>query len=271
LKIGIAGSRIASKLAAARDDAISIAPSAKFEFMKFIGSLPITAIPGLSARKIEKLQHLGIGQVGQILENRGLISFRFSKPFMFWLFSAALGIDHFFTVRPISVEVDLPVSTNFAEISGRLRILCQKLALRIEQSNIPAKFMKVSFVAAEGKSVTKCTTFQYSSMEFCDIYAAADSLIKNILEMSHCGLAHVKVSVSDREFIQRRTQQTLGKWVEKVTEHPKPIKLKKTVLEDFFATTSGSQEIPSLPHPKKKFRPKRPLSARSHLTQRTLI
>jgi hypothetical protein len=271
LRIGIGGSRIASKLAATREDGISIVPPAKFEFLRFIGSLPITAIPGLSAGKIEKLQKLGIGLVGQIIQNRGLVSFRFSQPFVFWLFSAALGIDHFFTVRPISFKLDFPPTADFVEISGRLRVLCQKIAVRVEQSGVPVKFMKMSFVGEDGKLLTKWTTFPYSSMDFYDIYAAVDSIVKDKFEMSHCGLTHVKVSVSERPFSQHRTQQTLGKWVGQIAEQPKIIKVKKTVLEDFFATTSASQEIRSLPAPKKKFRPRRPLSTRSHLTQRTLI
>jgi nucleotidyltransferase/DNA polymerase involved in DNA repair len=270
LKIGIANSCTASKIAAALEDAISIAPPAKLPFLAFLGSAPIEAVPGLSPSKLDRLHALGITSIGQVIENRALISFHFRKSFVYLLFSAALGIDNFIPIRPI--ETTFPATSDFTEISGRLRVMCEKLSRRISRSGRSAKYLKVSFIPADGKMVTKSMQFQYSSMEFCDLYTAAYTILQG--EESLSILTGAKIAVSERPFVKHTTQPTLGKWaVGGVAGQPKSVKGKKTALEDFWAMKADSQELPRIRPPKKKFRPRSTPSApdRDHLTQRTLI
>jgi hypothetical protein len=88
------------------------------------------------------------------------------------------------------------------EISGRLRILCEKLARRISWSGGSAKYMKVSFQTADGKICTK-------------------------REESDSPLMSAKSAVSERPFMKHTAEQTLRKWtVSGVPEQPPPAKQK---------------------------------------------
>jgi nucleotidyltransferase/DNA polymerase involved in DNA repair len=268
LKIGIGGSRIASQFAAACDGDISVAPSARFAFLRFVGSAPIAAIPGLSPTKRVRLRGLGIETVGQIIENRALISFHFQEAFAFWLFSAALGIDHYFAPRALSLEKQIPATAAFAELSGHLRRFCEKLSVKVGQSGVPVRFLKIGFGAGERKA--RYTALPYSSMEFCDIYAAAGALLKGEHEADRRPISRLKIAVSERPFSREPKQLSLGKWLGAPAERPRTPAPKRGVLEDFFAAASGSQEVVR-PRPAPKFRPKRSASAKeSGSTQRRL-
>jgi nucleotidyltransferase/DNA polymerase involved in DNA repair len=260
LKIGIGGSRIASRIAAGEDAEISVAPTDRRGFLEFVGSAPIEVVPGMSVKRIEKLKGFGIRYVGQIIENRGLISFSFSRRAVYSVFSAALGVDRVSNVRP--VEMMFLPAADFGELAGRLKEVCEKLARRLAQSDCVPAFMKVRLRDVDGNVATKCAALRCSSMEFCDLYAVAYGLLKD--EDGHGAITSVKVTVSERPFASHSTQQTLGKWtVGQLHEKQRIVKDKKVVLEDFWAMRQR------LPAPKKKFRPKR--NVHDRLIQRTLI
>jgi hypothetical protein len=237
-RIGVANSKIAAASISQTSLGISIAPDTKFALIDSLSSLPIAAIPAISASKQDRLRAAGIEDLHGLIQNRAFLPFAFHQSTPIWLFAVALGIDLPPFSSAVCVQTSFQPTVSFVDLLDLLRKLCLKGSLKCQRRFFPVSFIALKFAIAPKVSIKKVSALPFSTMEFSDIFHFASLLLKEENSNDHRKLSGLKLVLSVNRIPIKKTQKTLHDWLQHADGPPKPLPSHSAVRR-FVPTRKG--------------------------------
>ena len=161
VSVGLSYNKSLAKLASDRDKPRGFSVIGRAEAKSILAALPVTAIHGVGAATARRLEGEGITRVEQLQEmSEAALIARLGK-FGRSLFHLVQGDDprQIIADRPTkSVSTETTFSRDIADagqLAEALRLLCDKLALRLERSELAGQTLVLKLKTHDFKSITR--------------------------------------------------------------------------------------------------------------------
>jgi len=202
--IGVSPNKLLSKICSDLDKPDGVTLLQRSEIADRIWPLPARKINGIGPKATEKLASLGIYTIGELAQtSTEILVTHFGRQMGQWLHEAAHGQDDRAVIthrdpkslsRETTLETNLHVKHDRAELTSRIDDLCRRVALDLQQKQRHCKTVGVKVKFADFSVVTRDLTLPTAMGDATTIREAVSDCLKRIAWHDRIRLLGVRAS-----------------------------------------------------------------------------